>query len=179
MKQTLVLLFTILTISSCSNTLNDRHRLIKPTYANSETNIVYSELVIKSSDPIDNKTFLNNNRDKDIHVKIKILRTSPLNSKHIRQSAHDLSAKLKAGSKYHVSTSVKDDMLNVWLTNSVSLEVVSTVSSINTVFEKVFTLKEETKDEAYRIKIILNSLQDKIEHVRIINKRKPRYAWDE
>jgi len=179
MKLTLVFLLVILTLSSCSNTINNRHWLIKPAYTHSETNIVYSELVIKSSDPIDNKTFLNNNRDKDIHVKIRILRTSPLNSKQIRQSAHDLSAKLKAGSKYHVSTSVEDEMLNVWLTNSVTLEVVSTVSTINTVFEKVFTLKEETKDEAYRIKIILNSLQDKIEHVRIINKRKPRYAWDE
>jgi len=140
--------------------------------------LVYSELIKDNSAPIDNIDFLKMNKKNSIHLEIKILRTSPYDKKQIRQSSHSLNTKLQVGAKYHVETQIEGEKLSVWLINTSTREIVSTVSTMNTIFEKVFTLKEETKNEDYRIKIILNNLQDKIANVGIINKRKPRYTWD-
>jgi hypothetical protein len=175
MKQVLSILFFIFSVTSCSNTLSYKQLPIKPEFTHNGINLVYSELITNDIEAINNKVLSNSTNTR---FKIKILRTSSLNNKQVRQSSHYLNADLKARLKYRVNTSIKDDVLNVWLTNSANLEVVSSVSTLNTVFEKVFTLEDETKDEAYRIKVILNNLYDKIAHVRIINKRKPRYSWD-
>ena len=135
---------------------------IESKFTHSEIDVVYSELIVKSNEDI----------------KIKTIRTNFINNKEVRQSSHILKANLKAGMKYQVSTSIENNELNVWIINSATLGVVSTVSTINTVFEKVFTLKDITKNQVKRIKIILKNKQEKIANLRVINKKKPRYAWD-
>jgi hypothetical protein len=160
-------------ITSCSNTINNQARVIESEFTHGVSNVVYSELVVKSNEYINNK---NSNTNKDL--KIKIVRTNDSNNTEIRQSSHDLKVDLKIGTKYQVTTSIKDDELNVWIINSDTLDIISTVSTIKTVFEKVFTLKEITKDKVKRIKIILKNKQDEIAHLSVINKRKPRYTWD-
>ncbi len=178
MKLNLLFLFSVLALTACSSTISSRHQLIQPEFTKKEMGLVYSELIKDNSDPIDNINFLEINKNNSIHLEIKILRTNPYDNKQIRQSSHSLNTKLQAGTKYHVETQIKGEELSVWLINTSTREVVSTVSTMNTIFEKTFTLKEKTKSEDYRIKIILNNLQDKIANVGIINKRKPRYTWD-
>jgi len=174
MKLNLALVIPLLMITACSNTLSHQPKLIEPEFTYGENSVVYSELVDKANEHIKSIKASNKNEK----FTIKIVRTTPLNNKQIRQSSHTLQADIKAGIKYHVSTSINNDKLNVWIINSATLAVISTVSTINTVFEKVFTLKEMTKDKVKRIKIILNNKQDEIAHLRVINKRKPRYTWD-
>ncbi|NQZ90117.1 MAG: hypothetical protein HRT54_21345 [Colwellia sp.] len=174
MKLIITLYISLLTITACSNTLSHQQKLIEAEFTHSENNVVYSELVDKTNEHIKNIKGSHKNEN----FTIKIVRTTSLNNKQIRQSSHSLNADIKAGMKYHVSTSITNDKLNVWIIDSATLAVVSTVSTINTVFEKVFTLKEMTKDKVKRIKIILNNKQDEIAHLSVINKRKPRYTWD-
>lgn len=170
----LTLLLFILTIVSCTNSVNPIKRLISSEFTQGELSVVYSEFIVANNEFIGDT----NGSEHIGNIKIKIVRTNSINNKQIRQSSHDLKANLKVGMKYHVSTSINKDKLNVWIVNSETLDVVSTVSTINTVFEKVFTLKEMTKDKVKRIKIILNNKQDEIAHLRVINKKKPRYTWD-
>lgn len=174
MKLVVSILVSILTIASCSNTLSNKQSLLKPEFSHNKMNTVYAELIVNGNEPFDNTLSMSGSQN----IKIKIVRTSSLNNKHIRQSYHYLKAKLKVGVNYHVSTAIEDDVLTVWLINRTTLEVVSTISTIDTVFEKVFTLKHEIQDSVKRIKVVLNNQQDKIAHLRVITKRKPRYAWD-
>jgi hypothetical protein len=174
LTMSLALLLIILSITSCANIFNIRKGPIEAKFTDSDFGVVYAELVVK-----DNEVFYLNKRTSDSRsLKIKILRTSSFNKKQISQSVHDLNANIEPGVKYVIRTSIKDDLLSVWLTDSVTLETVSTISTLDTVYEKLFTLKEVTVNKVERIKIILNNQQSKIANLRVINKRKPRYSWN-
>jgi hypothetical protein len=170
----LILLLIILSIASCSNIFSIRKNAIEAKFTDSGLYVVYSELIIKDNEVFDLNKRTNNSRA----LKIKILRTSSSNEKHISQSVHELDAITLPGEKYDVQTSINDGVLNVWLTNSITLETVSTISSLNTVYEKLFTLKEVTKSKVKRIKIVLKNQQPKIANIRVIKKRKLQYSWN-
>ena len=170
----LMILLIILSITSCSNIFSIRKNAIEAKFTENELYVVYSELIIKDYEVFDLNKRTNNSRA----LQIKILRTSSSNEKHISQSVHELDAIIEPGEKYDVQTSLSDGVFHVWLTNSTTLETVSTISSLNTVYEKLFTLKEVTRSKVERIKIILKNQQPKIANIRVINKRKPRYSWN-
>ena len=174
MKLVLSLLLSVLTITSCSNTVDHGQNQIQTKYNQYNNITVYSELVIIDGLLVENKMSFSG----DHEVKIRILRTSSSNNKQVRQSYHKLKVKLNAKKHYQIMTNIEDEALKIWLVDGVTFDVVSTVSTVDTIFEKVFTLTNEFQDEMKRIKIILKNKQDKIAHVKAISKRKPIYEWN-
>ena len=148
--------------------------LIKAQFKQNNNITVYSELVSINSDIIENQMSSTGNHE----LKVRILRTSAFDNKQVRQSYHHLNVKLNTGKHYQIVNVIEDDVLKVWIIEDNVLGVVSTTSSIDTIFEKVFTLTDEIEDEVNRIKIVLKKRQGKIAHITAINKRKPRYEWN-
>jgi len=163
-KTALFPLLLILSVTSCQSTPKENLANIENQYSVYKGFKIYSAIFSFAEVPKGVQT-----------IKVNILRTPLSESKEVMQSFHEVDAKLNSKRSYRVISVIEDEVLMVWLIDSTNMEVISTISTTQLVFEKVFTLKEVFQDPKRRIRIVLNNTLEEIQHIHKINKRIPRY----
>jgi len=151
MKELIVLIVVLATLSCASTGGGEKISKINSHYVKQNDINIYSELVA-----VDGKAFYKKEVKPGQHLfHIRVLRANSSDKNQVLETIHRLQVTLTAGQEYSLVNNLNGNLIEVWLLNDQSSTISSSQSSIAIVNERVIYLEREIEDKDKRIKVAL------------------------